>query len=331
MSFFLLVRYDDRLELLSSQLFDSRQDALAHLSQLTTEVGFEAWDAEVLVADADMAAPVLVVRPSATAAQSEPDAETDERVLDAFVSEADEPTDTESETSGSVDAGEPEPLAPVEDAWAEIALDSADAEEADLKTALSRTADTMEAQGVPVIVSVEHEGEVASLGEALAELEPESDDDAAEPMSQRLDEDSDSVELSVRTPTPPAIAWPWGTGSAETEAGDQPQETVSQSDAPADVPESIVEAPIELTSAAIEPVAVSASEPSDNQRSTEPESDFILDLEPDGTAAQPPGYSTPSDSHEEMSGMTCEDCVYVSTCPNRDERDPSSCGSFQWK
>lgn len=30
-------------------------------------------------------------------------------------------------------------------------------------------------------------------------------------------------------------------------------------------------------------------------------------------------------------GLTCDDCVYVNTCPNQDGRDPATCGNFQWK
>ena len=55
-------------------------------------------------------------------------------------------------------------------------------------------------------------------------------------------------------------------------------------------------------------------------------SDFILDL---GTApaeedAAPIPSSTESDD-------TCADCVYDETCPNKDQRLPKDCGSFQWR
>ena len=32
-----------------------------------------------------------------------------------------------------------------------------------------------------------------------------------------------------------------------------------------------------------------------------------------------------------LSVYTCNDCVYVDTCPNKDQRLPEDCGSFQWK
>ena len=33
----------------------------------------------------------------------------------------------------------------------------------------------------------------------------------------------------------------------------------------------------------------------------------------------------------DTSELTCDDCVYVNTCPNQDGLNPSSCGNFQWK
>ena len=32
-----------------------------------------------------------------------------------------------------------------------------------------------------------------------------------------------------------------------------------------------------------------------------------------------------------MESYVCDDCVYVGTCPNKDQRLPKDCGSFQWK
>lgn len=33
----------------------------------------------------------------------------------------------------------------------------------------------------------------------------------------------------------------------------------------------------------------------------------------------------------DISELSCDECVYVNTCPKRGESDPSSCGSFQWR
>jgi hypothetical protein len=33
----------------------------------------------------------------------------------------------------------------------------------------------------------------------------------------------------------------------------------------------------------------------------------------------------------EIAGYTCDDCVYVDTCPKARQDGPATCGSFQWK
>ncbi|MHB9002513.1 MAG: hypothetical protein ACYC6C_00400 [Coriobacteriia bacterium] len=52
---------------------------------------------------------------------------------------------------------------------------------------------------------------------------------------------------------------------------------------------------------------------------------ILADLEPITEA--PAGYAG-SDSEE---ALTCADCVYEQTCPNKEGLDPSQCGNFQWK
>jgi len=61
------------------------------------------------------------------------------------------------------------------------------------------------------------------------------------------------------------------------------------------------------------------------------DSDFILDLEDIAAAApgEPVGYQA-TDPHV-VADKTCDDCIYVDTCPNKDQREPASCGSFVWK
>lgn len=68
-------------------------------------------------------------------------------------------------------------------------------------------------------------------------------------------------------------------------------------------------------------------------------SDFIRDLEqiteiPE--AAQEPvaeveAPAPPPSKGAMLPGVTCEDCIYEPTCPNKDSRTPQQCGSFQWK
>ncbi len=398
MSFFLLVRRDESIELLSSQLFATRQDALAFLAELTSGVDFDAWDDEVLVADSDVAAPVLLVRPTAAPVTTEA-AEPVSELESAFVVEADEPTYTHDESTlpaaveppavAADPEPAPEPLAPVEDAWAEAIAETIDADDDDLRAALSRTTEAMAAEGIPVIESVDAlESSRAEAGSPLSSV-------AAEPMSQ--------IEHTLSPPTPliveetasepppveePVTSWPWDGPAPQPPVADDriaaepeslgattPDEAEESSAAPAsDVdtepeaeahPAEPVESTVEDDSAGstdfdAESEALSSPEPAglvdpqpvvelqpavDPQpiveapvdpevslgETAEPESDFILDLDDPPAAPAPPGYSAPTKSDVDISGMTCDDCVYVSTCPNKDERDPSSCGSFQWK
>jgi len=46
-----------------------------------------------------------------------------------------------------------------------------------------------------------------------------------------------------------------------------------------------------------------------------------------------PTVSEPVDetASSPMDDYVCEDCVYVETCPNKDQRLPKDCVSFQWK
>lgn len=54
-------------------------------------------------------------------------------------------------------------------------------------------------------------------------------------------------------------------------------------------------------------------------------SDFILDLEPSPSVEPGPPVAS------ELDDYTCKDCVYEETCPNKDQRLPKDCGSFQWR
>ena len=48
-------------------------------------------------------------------------------------------------------------------------------------------------------------------------------------------------------------------------------------------------------------------------------------------AAAPAQFVADEPEVPPLSSYTCEDCVYVETCPNRDQRLPKDCVSFQWK
>jgi hypothetical protein len=67
-------------------------------------------------------------------------------------------------------------------------------------------------------------------------------------------------------------------------------------------------------------------------------------VQPTGETAPVDGGAVPSDGEPasapmvesapesvSMDSYVCDDCVYVATCPNKDQRLPKDCGSFQWK
>jgi len=63
-------------------------------------------------------------------------------------------------------------------------------------------------------------------------------------------------------------------------------------------------------------------------------SDFILDLESVTTVpedVEPEPVVAADETPSPLSEYTCMDCVYVETCPNKDQRLPKDCGSFQWR
>jgi hypothetical protein len=56
--------------------------------------------------------------------------------------------------------------------------------------------------------------------------------------------------------------------------------------------------------------------------------DDLLATTPDEAESEPMIYEPQA---IDMDSYTCEDCVYVSTCPKAGQDSPASCGSFQWK
>jgi len=60
-------------------------------------------------------------------------------------------------------------------------------------------------------------------------------------------------------------------------------------------------------------------------------SDFILDLGSEQPAEQPAEEAAPAPNAGGLDEYTCKDCVYEETCPNKDQRLPKDCGSFQWR
>jgi hypothetical protein len=192
-------------------------------------------------------------------------------------------------------------------------------EELSLKDALARTAAQMEAAGITPPESV---GPLDSTAEPAwpwdtresADEEPAFTlDDLEEPG-----EDDDSLVRAAGDEETLAASRVVILGSyeGESEPAADSAEAVTVAAEAEDSPELTVGPDVEAGEAAAE---VEAGE-----------SDFILDLEDIAadTSEEPAGYQP---SGTDVADLTCDDCVYVEGCPNREEREPASCGSFQWK
>ena len=363
MAFFLIGRgaHDD-VRLLSGSLFATRQDAMAELSRLSAQPGYDAWDDEVFVADLDAGVPVLLCRPQAEVAAEVPAAE----VQPADESEPAVSLVAEPMSTGVLPTGAPETKPPTSDAVATEAAGSvpeamtaAAAEQSDLREALLRTTQHMASEGLEPPASAgltPAPTEEATTEESLTPLEgaggAETPDEVAPSASAAADLPSDN-EGEVETP-----AWPWSDVDVARVADEaHPTAEVPDAEATAEPREE------QVTAAG---PGWSAPEPSDlPDEETAPESDFILDLEEirpvqlesheaalkaEAEATQattleaaPPAPEAPAaadtasqpDTSPSTTSLlteyTCDDCVYVGTCPNRDQRLPKDCGSFQWR
>jgi hypothetical protein len=61
----------------------------------------------------------------------------------------------------------------------------------------------------------------------------------------------------------------------------------------------------------------------------------VEDAPSDGTIAIAPSAPVDEKAYEpgglDIAAYTCDDCVYVVTCPKARQEGPATCGSFQWK
>ncbi len=303
MSFLLLGRdAEDRVYLVSDRAFTSRSDALHELERITGSDGFAGWDHEIMLVDDATAAPVLLVRPAAAA-------------------EAPEPGTTESAAAepeaAEQNAGEDAAAEPDAEEGAEPASHVETEDASDLKAALVRTTQRLEAEGISAPESVgmpeeisepvESEPPPAQADEAPATWPWDSLASDSEDGLSVLDEPGDDEGSLVRAAGDDetmAIARPVIMGAY----GETPQELIEAlaTDEGVDAPRTIVE-PVGVESPAVPAI--------------DPASDYV-DLSAIESVRTEP---SPIDS------MTCDDCVYVETCPNKGQSAPESCGSFQWK
>jgi hypothetical protein len=343
---------------------------MAELSKITTDRGFTGWDDEVLVFDVGVGAPVLLMRPATmpgaapdvepeTEREVEPEAVAETTDVEEFSEDAgvfaappleEAPVNTEPVGTFGL-----EPVTDVDETWAAAVLETSDEPEGDisLKEALLRTAVRMESEGI-----------VAP--ESVGPVDHPDDQAVAEPQSELLDNQPEAaVTADGAEELGDAPAWPWDVDPSATEV-ELPAFELSPFEAPGTDEGSLVRAPgddetmhaarpviMGSYSEGDDPPAESGDTPSEEnaqspgvdampvvETDSAPEepaasaaadsemSDFILDLEDTAPVAAAPGYEG---GETDLTGMTCDDCVYVQTCPHKEGSDPRTCGSFQWK
>ncbi len=260
---------------------------------------------------------------------------------------AEEPAEVAAEPVAGSEVEDPALAAVLE----ELQIEDAETQGVSLVDALRRTAVQMETEGIVVPESVGPAPESEEpTAQALTEpTEPETADaapaawpwDTGATGSFKLDAleepgpDEGSLVRTAGDDETMSFARPVILG-AYGDSTDQPAEEAPIGAAAPAVPEAPAEEPpVMATPEAPEAVASpsSVSEPEVVASSPAADvSDFILDLDEIVAAApapEPAAYEAAPQA--DIGQMTCNDCVYVETCPNRDQREPATCGSFQWK
>lgn len=363
MPFFLLGKDpDDSLSLISEDIYPSAAEARTALARISARPGFDRWDDEVFVMDLTSGKSLMLVRPE-TAEEPEPEPEV-EPVAEEPEVEAAVESEPEIEPEPEVELEpepepEPEPEVAEEDAdLAAVIEDLASEDEqtsgAGLRDALRRTAEHMASQGIipPESVGPAEEAPVEEAAE-LAEPEQRAADASNAPawpwdtgvaMAELglgpLDEPERGLDNGslVRSPGDDDTVAASRTVVLGAYADTPVSEPLAESEPPAHVVEFVAGSAVEQAAAPVVeagtvefdesqavPVMVPVASP---EPVVAPESDFIdLGGVQAVTSDAESGYSAPA----AVADTSCNDCVYVETCPNKDQLDPASCGSFQWR
>jgi len=182
----------------------------------------------------------------------------------------------------------------------------------------------------------------------------------AEPVAEPDAEPEPDAEVATEPVAEPAVsegadaAWPWDTASAT--ASEEPSSADESTDV-VDVPAGDTPAAADVSAFVPDPFEEPATDPGDYLKvqigddSSSMGRTVVMGAYAEETAAEPEpqaasGTDTEIDSMladlgrvgdagdspgSDLADLTCEDCVYVNTCPNKEGLDPSKCGNFQWR
>ena len=300
MSYFLLRRnrHNGELDLVTRIVYDTQQEAMKALSIESSSPEFHHEDFDYCLCYLDASIPVLIVAPGATP----------EEPLAA------EPAEPAEHLLAPVP---PQPLVtPLQDAEEpQVASDAPRDEPTPYEESDAVLDEIIEQAGNEETEPAEPVEE-ASLSDALKR--------AASQLEAEGIKAPESVVSTVES-------WPWESDT-KNPASEEPAK-VSLSEGP----EPLAEPADEKADAAYvfdpleEPSVDSDTLLPDRVRGSVLEDLTIVtpDL-PDSD--EPEDRKTPApESFAPGPDVQCDDCVYVSTCPNKEGADPISCGNFQWK
>ena len=367
MAFFLIERDQDSgaLSIPISGSFPTREAALEALARAMQD-GTAVVSGEIFVSDLGMAVPVLMMPTAPAAVAPAPESEEDQpdELIDleeasgsdespavetvVYAAWADAVLDTEAAEGEDSLADALKRAATSLEAEGIVAPESIDFEELEddaetesiledepLDADAEDDTDAEDAEDEPV------EDELAEPAEAEA-LEPEPADDV---------EDVEDVEMSsmlIGGPSlgddsyvpRPVIMGDYSDSAADAEeiAGEafaptEPHEPASVSEytevgdgedlPPVEIPESILD-PFSALAASESEVASEIVEESGDEEDAIAAAIAGLPVIDSGDGYEPAGEL-------DLSQYTCDDCIYVNTCPKVGQATPAECGSFQWR
>jgi hypothetical protein len=294
------------VRLLSNATFKDRASALAELE--STVAAQDKDGIEHFIVDLESATPVLMLSAPASSA---PPAAPEEPVAGAWEAPLADGEDVPPMAEGPDTAPEAAAERPVAQAGPAITPPS----DEDLAASVQAAATALEPSAE--VASPDADGGLDDLLVAFDEspaAEPDAIDDAGPEAGQEA-----AVLVDVDTPTQVEAA------TDEAADADPAAAVVEQGEtAPVDVP---AELP------AKSPDDAEIQWPWEKPGDDEP----VLPVRESLGAVEAPAQpdATEEKAYEpaalNLQQYTCDDCVYVNTCPNREQKAPYECGSFQWK
>ncbi|MBS3956332.1 MAG: hypothetical protein KGZ40_02175 [Clostridiales bacterium] len=325
MAFILLSRDGLDVELLAGRAFETRKEALGALPDVSAATDSQ----EFFIADLDDAVPVLIVPQPYPVARSESPSEASAGAWETPTVEQLEPETPQAPADGVPDMDAEEAAALLAPPMAPVG---------DLTDALRRAAGALESSGIVAPESVPAAPPAADSAVTHS---------AAWPWD--VSETDVQVDGNAGLVEPPSHA----RADDDIAVGDTPAAIVEYVPDPLEEPardvddlvradgsdEAIALGRPVIMGAYNDPGEFVAAEESMDltggvedtrppQAPVQNDSGLLADLEEIGVSDDTGQYEPGS---SDIADLTCDECVYLNTCPKKGESTPASCGSFQWK